>query len=513
MSLHDFLTGSAHRSPAKPALICDGRRWTYAELDDLSSRLAKLLQEHGVVPGDRVVVHLPNSLEAVVGIFATLKAGAVFVPVNATTKADKLEFILRNCRAVALITEMRGPTPVTQWLRAVVRSGAATGSLPAPNDGVKVMRFELLAQFPPLEATTPSREEDLACLIYTSGSTGEPKGVMCDHQQVVFASGSIIQYLGNIETDIVLSALPLSFDYGLYQLLMTFRFGGTLVLERSFAFPAVVLQKIAAERVTGFPGVPTMFALLLRMDLSAYDLSSLRYLTNTAAALPPSHVLELHRRFSSAKLFSMYGLTETKRTLYLPPEQIERRPGSVGIPIPGTEAWVEDENGRRCDLGETGELVIRGPHVMRGYWEVPEATAQRFRPDPETGGRLCYSGDLFRQDAEGFFYFVGRKDDIIKSRGEKVAPKEVETVLCALPGVAEAAVLGAPDPVLGQAIKAFVVRRDATLTATQVLAHCRAHLEDFMVPQSVEFRGELPRNNSGKVDKPALFACVASPAS
>lgn len=507
MLVHDFLSGSARQWPDKPALICDERRWSYAELEIASNRCAALLRHHGVAPGDRVVIHLPNCVEAVIAIFGVLKAGAVFVPVNATTKPEKLEFILRNCRATALVTAARAALGVqTQWLRTVISCGA-------PNRTPSGVSFDSITQFPAAEVPPPRRDDDLACLIYTSGSTGEPKGVMCEHQQVVFASGSIIQYLGNTAEDIVLSALPLSFDYGLYQLLMTLRFGGTLVLERSFAFPAVVLQRIAAERVTGFPGVPTMFALMLRLDLSAYDLASLRYLTNTAAALPPGHVLELHRRFPTARLFSMYGLTETKRTLYLPPEQIERRPGSVGIPIPGTEAWVEDETGRRCGPNETGELVIRGPHVMRGYWEAPAATAQRFRPDPTTGARLCFSGDLFRQDDEGYFYFVGRKDDIIKSRGEKVAPKEVETVLYSLPGVAEAAVLGAPDPVLGQAIKAFIVRRDDALTAKQVLAHCRANLEDFMVPQSVEFCGELPKNNSGKVDKRALLACVASPAS
>jgi acyl-CoA synthetase (AMP-forming)/AMP-acid ligase II len=310
--------------------------------------------------------------------------------------------------------------------------------------------------------------------------------------------------LENTPDDIVINVLPLSFDYGLYQLLMTFRFGGTLVLENSFAYPAAILQRIEQEKVTGFPGVPTIFALLLRMDLSKFNLSSLRYLTNTAAALPPSHVLEIRRRFPHARLFSMYGLTETKRTLYLPPEQLEQRPAAVGIPIPGTEAWLEDETGRRLGPGCVGELVIRGPHVMRGYWEDAAATAARFRPGPIPGERLCYSGDLFRTDEEGFFYFVGRKDDIIKSRGEKVAPREVESVLCALKGVAEAAVLGVPDPVLGQAIKAYIIRSDEKLTAAQVLAYCRAHLEDFMVPQSVEFRATLPKNASGKIDKRAL---------
>jgi len=347
-------------------------------------------------------------------------------------------------------------------------------------------------------------ELDLACLIYTSGITGEPKGVMCDHSNVVFASGSIIEYLQNVPDDIVLNVLPLAFDYGLYQLLMTFRFGGTLVLENSFAFPATILKLIEQERVTGLPGVPTIFAMLLQMDLSPYDLSSLRYITNTAAALPPSHILELRRKFPKVTIFSMYGLTETNRTLYLPPEWLARKPGSVGIAIPGTEVWLEDESGRRLGPGEVGELVVRGRHVMRGYWESPEATAARYRPGPVAGERLCYTGDLFSMDEDGCMYFVGRKDDIIKSRGEKVAPKEIEILLHALPGVVEAAVVGVPDPVLGQAIKAVVVRSDPKLTAMDVLAHCRANLEDFMVPKTVEFRDILPRSPAGKVNKEKL---------
>jgi len=345
-------------------------------------------------------------------------------------------------------------------------------------------------------------DHDLACLVYTSGSTGKPKGVMSEHCQVVFASGSIIQYLENRESDIVLNVLPLSFDYGLYQLLMTFRFGGTLVLENSFAFPSLLLERIQAERVTGFPGVPTIFTLLLALDFSGHDLSSLRYVTNTAAALPPKCALEIHRRFAPAQVFSMYGLTETKRTLYLPPEELERRPGSVGIPIPGTEAWIEDEEGRRLPPGQIGELMIRGPHVMRGYWGDAEATRRRFPLLPD-GERSCRSGDLFRQDADGFFYFIGRKDDIIKCRGEKVAPKEVETVLYDLPGVVEAAVMGVPDPVCGQAIKAFIVAREG-LTERAVLAHCRGRLEDFMMPATICFRDSLPKNASGKIDKLAL---------
>jgi acyl-CoA synthetase (AMP-forming)/AMP-acid ligase II len=327
---------------------------------------------------------------------------------------------------------------------------------------------------------------------------------MSDHSNVVFAASSIIQYLGNIEDDIVIDVLPLSFDYGLYQLLMVFKFGGTLVLERSFTYPAAILKRMEQEHVTGFPGVPTVYAILLKMDLSQFDLSSLRYLTNTAAALPSSHIEQIRAKFPWATLYSMYGLTETKRTLYLPPEQLDRRPDSVGIPIPGTEAWIADDLGNRLPPGEVGELVVRGRHVMRGYWEDAETSASRFRPGAISGERLCYSGDLFRMDEEGYFYFVGRKDDIIKTRGEKVAPKEVENVLYGLHGVAEAAVIGVSDPILGQAIKAFVVLDGSAIGEMEILSHCRENLEDFMVPKYIEIRDEFPKTSSGKINKTML---------
>jgi acyl-CoA synthetase (AMP-forming)/AMP-acid ligase II len=285
---------------------------------------------------------------------------------------------------------------------------------------------------------------------------------------------------------------------------MVFRFGGTLVLERGFAYPAAILKRIETERVTGFPGVPTLFAILLQMDLSAYDLHSLRYITNTAAALPPEHITQLRDRFPWATLYSMYGLTECKRTLYLPPDQLDQRPGSVGVAIPGTEVWIEDTEGNRVGPGVVGELVIRGSHVMRGYWGKPDATARCYRPGPTPGERILYSGDLFKMDNEGYLYFVARKDDIIKTRGEKVAPKEVENVLYGIDGVVETAVIGVPDEILGEAVKAFVVSEDTTLSERDILRHCRSNLEDFMMPKYVEFRDSLPKTSSGKIKKTDL---------
>jgi amino acid adenylation domain-containing protein len=511
MLVQDFLQNSAERLPDKVALVCDGQRLTYAEIEQMANRLANALRAQGVKRGDRVAIYLPNSTPAVVSIFAALKAGGVFVVINSTTKQDKLIGILNNCRAAALVTTERNRELAQAVLAAVpsirvcILSGAGASAPSAPGSGATFLRYEDIQR--DYESTRPPRvniDLDLACLIYTSGSTGEPKGVMSDHSNVVFAASSIIEYLCNVESDIVIGILPLSFDYGLYQLLMSFKFGGTLVLERSFTYPAAILKRIEEERVTGFPGVPTIYAMLLQMDLSEFDLSSLRYLTNTAAALPPSHIQQLRAKFPWATIYSMYGLTETKRTLYLPPEQLDRRPDSVGIPIPGTECWVVDKQGNRLPPGEVGELVVRGRHVMRGYWEDPVLTAERYRPGPLPGERVCYTGDLFRMDEEGFFYFVGRKDDIIKTRGEKVAPKEVEAVLYRLEGVLEAAVVGVPDPVLGEAVKAVVVADRSRLSEAQILAHCRANLEDFMVPQVVEIRDELPKTASGKIDKKPL---------
>ncbi|MBN1933389.1 MAG: AMP-binding protein [Anaerolineae bacterium] len=507
--VNDFLEHSAARTPNKVALVCGGRRLTYAEIDGMANRMANALRAQGVNPGDRVALFLPNTVELVVSIFATLKASAVFVIVNATTKSDKLVYLVNNCRATALVTRAREAAAIDA-VRAEMRSLqliilTEQSAARAAQEDESVFAFDALqAGYPD---TCPPRQcidRDLACLIYTSGSTGEPKGVMSAHSNVVFAATSIITYLENQPEDIVINVLPMSFDYGLYQLLMVFKFGGTLVLERSFVYPAQVLKRMEQERVTGFPGVPTVFAILLQMDLK-YDLQALRYITNTAAALPPSHIQQIRQKFPWVTLYSMYGLTETKRTLYLPPDQLDARPDSVGLAIPGTQVWIEDEEGNRLGPHQIGELVIRGGHVMRGYWQAPQATAARYRPGPLPGEWVCCSGDLFRMDEDGYLYFVGRKDDIIKSRGEKVAPKEIENVLYKMPGVVEAAVIGVPDPLLGEAIKAFVVVKGAGVSDKDVLRHCRQHLEDFMVPQSVEFRDALPKTSSGKIKKTALL--------
>ncbi len=509
--VHDFLEHSARRTPDKVALVCDAQRLTYAQVDARANRLAHALRERGVGRGDRVVLFLPNGVELVVGIFATLKANAVFVIANSTTKPDKLTYLVNHCRATAMVTSTRQAQLAGEMLKradslkfAVV---AGKGSPEATQQHPGLLSLDAVETDYP--ASRPDRQcidRDLACLSYTSGSTGEPKGVMAAHGNVVFVASSITTYLQSRPEDVIVCALPLSFGYGLYQALTTFQVGGTLVLERQFAYPAQFLKQLEVQRATGFAGVPTIFAILLQMDMSKYDFSHLRYFTNAGAALPSNHIQQLRDRFPQAAFYSMYGLTETIRTLYLPPDQLDERPESVGIAIPGTEVWLVDENDNRLGPNQVGELVIRGRHVMRGYWENPEATAQRYRPGPIPGERVCYSGDLFRMDEEAYFYFVSRKDDIIKCRGEKVAPKEIENVLYGLPGVVEAAVIGVPDPILGQAVKAVIVADNGLheVTEKDVLLHCKAKLEDFMVPKYVQFVESLPKTTSGKIRKAAL---------
>jgi len=503
MRVEEFLRASARRSPGKTAVVAGKLRPTFKDVDIASDRLAATFLAKGVKRGDRVVVFMDNCVEAVVAIFATLKAGAVFSPVNASTKAEKLAYILNNCGAVALVTQHKLIGAAADALAEAksVKLTVVAGGQEAPTLPGAVHWREAQAREPKLPVA--GIDSDLAMIIYTSGSTGFPKGVMMTHANIEAAASSITTYLENTSDDVIMNVLPISFDYGLYQVLMAMKLGATLVLEKSFVFPQAVFDKLRAERVTGFPIVPTMAALMLQMrDLKPGAFPDLRYITNTAAALPPAHIQRLQELFPGVRLYSMYGQTECKRCTWLPPIELSRRPGSVGIAIPNTEAYVVDDKGDRVEPGVVGELVIRGPHVMKGYWQDQAATDRALKPGPLPWEKVLHTGDLFRADEEGFLYFVGRKDDIIKSRGEKVSPKEVENVLYALPGVREAAVVGVPDPVLGLAIKAVVALESNTaITRDDVIRHCAKHLEDFMIPKAVEFRGELPKSENGKIDR------------
>lgn len=525
----EFLERSAERWPDKVALVCQKRRLTWGELDARADRIARGLRSRGVVRGDRVVIYGDNSVDLVAGVFGTLKADAAFIVANGAMRAEKLAYVLGDSRATALLPDSAlaphwtealrtlGETPSRDHLRTVlVMSGLSEGDPePAAHNARErgfvraesLTRTERDADGPRL--ARGNVDLDLAMIIYTSGSTGEPKGAMLSHRNVEFASWSVTTLLENTPDDVILGVVPLAFNYGLYQLLMTARLGATLVLERGFSFPLQCLARVAEERVTGFPGVPTMFAMLdeLRAD-TLPDLSSVRYVTSTAAQLLPRHVSAIQRIFPGSRVYSMYGLTECKRVSWLPPADLERKPDRVGLPIPGTEFWVVDpDSGRKLDPGEPGELVVRGSHVMVGYWDKPELTAQYLRPGPLPGERLFYTGDLCEIDEEGHLRFIARMDEVIKSKGEKVAPREVEKAIEHIEGVRECAVIGVDDPILGSAIKAFVVMQDdarGRYTERDIMLRCGQRVESYMVPRHVVFLDTLPKTSMGKILKKGL---------
>jgi len=501
--LGSLLEESARRTPDKAALVCGDRRVSYAELDAGSNRLAHALLARAIAPGERVAVCLENTSEAVISIFGAWKAGAAVLLVNPGTKGEKLHYLLEDSGASVLIAaekkleQSRAALQGQPALRAIISTGESQG----PGTWHDALDAQPASPLP-----LRAGQDDLACLLYTSGSTGQPKGVMHSHRSLGSATRSIVQYLGSVPEDIVLSVLPLSFGYGLSQLLPTVQVGGTLVLERSFAYPQLVLQRLASERATGFAMVPTIATMLLQNNLAKFDFSSLRYLTNAGAGIAPTLLEELRAKLPHVRIFPMYGQTECIRASFLPPEEVDRRPGSVGKGMPNQELWIVDESGKRLPPGSTGELVVRGEHVMLGYWKQPAASALKLRPGQRPGERELHTGDLFRVDAEGWYHFVARKDDIIKTRGEKVSPREVENVLLALEGVLTAAVVGVPDALLGQAVRAFVVKRPgAELDEKAVLRHCGKALEEFAIPKKVVFLDELPKTPNAKIDKQALL--------
>jgi len=507
--LHDYLAESAARLPDKIALVAQGQRYSYAELDGRANALANTLVARGVERGDRVVVFGDNVVETVVSFWAALKANAVISVVNPLTKSDKLEYLLNDCRPTAFISDQHivnvwsGPVARSVHLKTVIISGKADRETAGP----RLLPFDEALRGE--RGAPPPRQNidvDLAAIIYTSGSTGEPKGVMLTHRNMLTAATSISTYLENTEDDVILGVLPLAFDYGLYQMIMAFRMGARLVLERSFTFPGQVLSLMAKEKVTGFPGVPTIYATIAGLkSMSQYDLSAIKYVTNTAAALPVKHITMLRELFPTARIYSMYGLTECKRCTYLPPKDIDRKPESVGIAIPNTELWLVDEEGNKLGPNQVGQLVIRGATVMKGYWEKPEATARKIKPGPLPGETVLWTGDYCRLDEEGYLYFVARMDDVIKSRGEKVAPKEVEGAIMNIQGVLEAAVIGVPDDLLGQAVKAFVVLDPGvTISEKDLQKESQKRLENFMVPKIIEIVPDLPKTTTGKIKKTDL---------
>lgn len=491
-SIAEDLARSAAADPDRVAVIVGDRSVSFGELDGLAERLAAGLREREVQPGDRVAIMLPNGVDAVVAIEATLRAGAAIMPVNPTVKHERLSDLLERSGATMLLCDQERSGVAAEAV-------ASVGALPWFSDLEEISS----------DATAPFElpgEQDLAALMHTSGSTGGPKGVMHCHGGLGFVTDSIIEYLEIGSEERILCLLPLSFGYGLTQLLICLRSGATLVLEPGVGLPGRIVKLVEEREITGLPGVPTVFQLLLSLrGLSERPLPHLRFLTNAGAALPTPALEEVRRTFPSAVLYSMYGQTECIRTCYLPPDQLDARPASVGVPIPDTDTWIEDDQGNELGPGEVGELIVRGPHVMQGYWQNPEATELRVREGRQAGERVLATNDLFRTDDEGYLYFVSRRDDIIKSRGEKVPPREVEEVLHGAPGVHEVAVVGVPDRLLGEAVHAHVSPSEGDeLDPASLKRLCAEHLEDYMVPQQVVIHDQLPRTSNGKIDRLAL---------
>jgi long-chain acyl-CoA synthetase len=500
--LHDSLRRSAETAPDKDAVVDEYGRRTHGELFDDALRFARALQDEGMQRGDRVVLYLDNTAACSAAIFGVLMAGGVFTVINSQTKSEKLAYVLGDSEASILVTESHSADVAAAAVAnasTVQRVYGVGDDLPAAFAGFHET-IEATAGEPNDPGTAPS---DLATLVYTSGTTGRPKGVMLSHESLVFTIGSIAEYLRLEREDRILSVLPMAFTYGLSQLLLTARLGATLLLERSFTFPAKTLRRMRDEEATVFPAVPTVYVTIAGMSHEA-PYASVRCLTNAAADLPPAFHERLRAVFPEAALYRMYGLTECVRVCYLEPELVGQKPTSVGKAIPGTEALVLDERGEPVKPGEVGVLHARGPHVMMGYWRAPELTAHMLREG--AGGRMLCTHDHFTVDEDGDLYFVDRSDDLIKTRGEKVSSVEVEAALHDIPGVRQAAVVGVPDELLGQAVRAYVVLEDGTVMGEQELIRaCRARIENFMVPREVVLLSELPLTESGKVRKRDLI--------
>lgn len=509
--LGDALYSSAKQFPEKTAVIVNSQEYSYSALRLSADKLARFLIQIGIKKGDRVVIYMNNSWQSIISVYGITLAGAAFVIINPQTKADKLRFVLKDCGAQALISEdlllneMSAALDDNLEIKQLIISGVKKeySSL----SGFDISTLDEIIHNKNSEGILPIViPNDLAALIYTSGSTGFPKGVMMSHQSMVFTGWSLIEYLRLSETDRILLVLPLAFDYGLYQLLMAITIGGTLIVESSFTFQASIYNLINIRKPTVFPGVPTIFALMITAyKESGLSFESITRVTNTAADLPAEFMPYLKMIFPNALIFRMYGLTECKRVCYLEPELVDLKPSSVGKAIPGTEVFILSHQGDPVPPGEKGILYVRGPHVMLGYWNNEEQSRKMLVEGPFPGERILCSHDWFKMDEEGYLYFLGRTDDIIKTRGEKVSPVEIEGIIYKIAGIKEVAIVGVPDALMGEAIIAFLTtHNNIRLDEKEILKECMTKLESFMIPKRILFLDDMPKSPNGKIDKKEL---------
>ena len=530
--LPELIACAAARTPGARALTSGQQSLTYGELDDRVRQFGAGLMASGIGRGERVAIYLDKRFETVVASFGAPAAGAVFVPVNPLLKAEQVAFILQDCSVRVLVTSperlslLSGVLSECPDLRLVVTTGAAEPDSATP----PLPKALAQASWPQFMDRAPCAghrviDVDMAAILYTSGSTGKPKGVVLSHRNMVAGAKSVASYLENCADDTLLAALPLSFDAGFSQLTTAFHSGARVVLL-NYLMPRDVLKALAREQVTGLTAVPPLYIQLAQLDWPAAIDRNLRYFANTGGRMPRETLGLLRQRVPSAKPFLMYGLTEAFRSTYLPPDEVDRRPDSIGKAIPNAEILVLRDDGTPCASGEIGELVHRGALVGMGYWNDADKTAERYKllaanaPGREPGLQLpeyaVFSGDNVRIDDEGFLYFVGRRDEMIKSSGYRVSPTEVEEVLYGTGLVGECVAFGVEHPVIGQAIQviatppagagaAQAADTESALDVQALLAQCRAHMPAYMVPADVAvLPGPLPRNPNGKIDRKLL---------
>ncbi len=518
--VHHLLRTSAVRLPAKEAIVHGQQRLTYAEVARQTAGLATGLRQLGLQSEDRVGIWLGPSVAQVLAIFGVAQAGGAFVPINDALFPNQVAHITNDCRMKGLITdqaklamigEVIDATPSLEFVIVLQSSGGEDQS--PPSTRVPLYYFEdLCAISPPTTWQDWGIEKSLAAILYTSGSTGKPKGIMLSHANIIAGASIVATYLTISEQERILAVLPFSFDAGLNQLTTAMQRGGTIVLT-TFVFARELVQILLKEQITGLAGVPTLWSLLAQPNagLQKNQFPALRYITNTGGAMPQNVLAALRQSLPTTKIFLMYGLTEAFRSTYLPPEELDRRPTSIGKAIPNTEILVLNEQGQRCQPGEIGELVHRGPTVSLGYWGHSELNEQVFRAHPLLPAeqanfeRVCYSGDLVKTDDEGFIYFIGRRDTMIKSSGYRISPTEVEEILFQSGKLRGAAVIGLPDPLLGQRIKAFVIPKEGeSVDQANLITFCAERMPRYMVPKCIELLDELPKTSSGKVNYPVL---------
>ena len=498
MNLLELFAARCRDAPAAIALQWREAQWSYEDVDCAIAAVKASLCAAGLQKGDRVALLLRNSPQYVASFYGVLAAGGAAVALNAQERAGVLARQITHSAARFII----GDPAHLEWgaLRASVADRGVSCIEVKTLDTVGALK-EFLDTWSADRGTITGvalRDEDVALLIYTSGTTGRPKAVTLSHRNLSSNAEAIIEYLGLRSSDCGFCVLPFHFSYGNSLLTSHLSVGARLVIEDNLAFPRQSLQRLAETRATGFAGVPSTFTLLLsRCRLTDYDLSALRYVTQAGGAMTRTGIAQLKRELPNTRVFVMYGQTEaTARISYLPPDRLEDKLGSVGLPVAGTEITICDADGRPLPTGEIGEVRVRGPGVMLGYWEDPSATQEVIRD-----GWLC-TGDLGHKDADGFLYIDGRAIEMITVGAFRVSPYEVEEVIGSLPSVEEVAVTGTADDVLGQAVKAIIVLRPgAKLSAQSVKAHCRAQLAAYKIPKVVEFVSKLPRTGTGKVQR------------